>query len=34
MDLREVLAYPPRITGQEGQLRHQGMGANEKVGKW
>ena len=33
MDLREVRAYPPGITGQEGQFRHQGMGANEKVGQ-
>jgi len=34
MDLREVRAYPPGITGQEGLLRHQGMGSNEKVGQW
>jgi hypothetical protein len=33
MDLREIGAHPPGITGQEGQLRNQGMGANEKVGK-
>ena len=33
MDLREVRAYPPGIAGQEGQLGHHGMGANEKVGK-
>jgi hypothetical protein len=33
MDLREVRAYPPGIAGQEGQLGHQGMGSNEKVGK-
>lgn len=33
MDLREVGAYPPGVTGQEGQLRNQGMGSNEKVGE-
>lgn len=33
MDLREIGAHPPGITSQEGQLRHQGMGTNEKVGQ-
>jgi hypothetical protein len=33
MDRREIGAHPPGITGQEGQLRNQGMGSNEKVRK-
>ena len=33
MDLREVGAHPPGITGQESLFRNQGMGSNEKVGE-